>query len=203
MKQKTKSLNLEPLKDIEAHVKEVLTLLFRITRYFKELKYLNVELTEQERFEYKVQFELFQYAEDAMLIVLIMDLSILFKEDEHYSLKNLLLKTEANFDLITKEHGITLEHLRNWLNDLNQRKIRRVMGKVIKIRNKHFAHIDQDRKNIESWMPTIKELETLIDLAVGITDNFYFFTTGIGLFVKPMYKESGSESIIENLRRLI
>jgi hypothetical protein len=197
-----KKEEMEKLKDIDTHVKEVLTLLFRITRYYKELNYLNTELTQQERFEYKGKFELFQYAEDAMFIVLIMDLSILYKPDEDYSLKGLLDKAKDNFGLLNKEHGITIEHLNDWSQDLRQQKIKGALGKVIRVRNEHFAHIDSERKNIESLMPSLKELQKLIDVAVSVTDNFYFFTTGIGLFIRPIYKQSGSESLIENLRTL-
>lgn len=189
-------------EELEGHFEEVLSLLHRITRYYKELEYLRKERSSEDRNEYAGKYELFQYVEDALLFVMVMDLAILYKQGEHYSLHALFEKAKVNFDFISKEHGLTLEHLDNWINDLKQTNIKKALSKVIKVRNEHFAHLDRERKDIQSLMPTMEELKDLIDAAVGVVIDYYFFTTGISLFIKPIYEQSGSESIIDTLRDL-
>ena len=190
----------DELKEIELHIREVMTLLFRISRFYKEIEYFTNGLSPQNYFEFTRKYELLSYAEESMFIVIVLDLSILYKETETYSLANLFEKVKKNIDLIEKKYNFDTHLVDSWIEMLNKQEIINAVKKIVTIRNKHFAHIDKKRQELNKDLPSLFEITNLIDLAVNLVSELYLFTNGDGIFIKPIYNESGTESIISELK---
>lgn len=104
----------------------------------------------------KEQFKIVPRLQDNALRTLIVNLNILLKEGENYSLNN-LIKKYTNATEISKGHTDYV----NVVNDLNNLKSHRMCLVIKNLRDKYYAHLAINRESYDAKM-SIQELNEFV-----------------------------------------
>lgn len=169
---------MQNFEDLKARIKIQEEIFFTLIANYDDYKFLQKPDTEIEKETIK-RNSFLQRTKFNFWMVIIMDLCKLFSgRKEKFCFHKLITQLEENYWESDWKHSIPREVLKDLKKSLNSDEIHKIIEKIIRLRDKLYAHRDSDlEKHFANFRITLSELDSIMELGKKIIFeiNKYFF----------------------------